>query len=80
MNTERKGLLTKEQEKQLDDVIKLEGFLELVDLTLIKSIDNILIARFTEKMDDATLTLLHLGVDEIFKIITQISNSTKSPK
>jgi hypothetical protein len=66
---ERKGFFTPEQEKQLDEFIKLEGIYEAVDGPAIKLADNVVLDKLKEKLSEKnpelTETVLAI-IDEVF--------------
>jgi len=66
---ERKGFFTPEQEKQLDEFIKLEGIYEAVDGPAIKLADNVVLDKLKEKLSEKnpelTATVLAI-IDEVF--------------
>ena len=66
---ERKGFFTPEQEKQLDEFIKLEGIYEAVDGPAIKLADNVVLDKLKEKLSEKnpelTATVLEV-IDEVF--------------
>jgi len=66
---ERKGFFTPEQEKQLDEFIKLEGIYEAVDGPAIKLADNVVLDKLKDKLSEKnpelTATVLAI-IDEVF--------------
>lgn len=52
MADERKGFLTPEQEKQLDELIKLEGIAEALDGPAISLVDNQGLERLKKQLVD----------------------------
>lgn len=66
---ERKGFFTPEQEKQLDEFIKVEGIYEALDGPAIKLTDNILFEKMKQKLEEKSpglvLTVLSI-IDEVF--------------
>ena len=66
---ERKGFFTPEQEKQLDEFIKLEGIYEAVDGPAIKLADNVILDKLKDKLSEKnpelTATVLAI-IDEVF--------------
>ena len=66
---ERKAFFTPEQEKQLDEFIKLEGIYEAVDGPAIKLADNVILDKLKDKLSEKnpelTATVLAI-IDEVF--------------
>ena len=65
---ERKGFFTPEQEKQLDEFIKLEGLYEAADGPAIKLVDNIVLDKLKKKLAEKNPEL----VDTVFAIIDEV--------
>lgn len=65
---ERKGFFTPEQEKQLDEFIKLEGIYEAMDGTAIKLTDNVVLNKLKEKLAEKNPEL----VDTVLAIIDEV--------
>lgn len=67
---ERKGFFTPEQEKQLDEFIKLEGIYEAMDGPAIKLTDNVVLDKLKQKLEEKNpgivLTILAI-IDEVFE-------------
>lgn len=63
----RKGFLTPEQEKQLDELIELKGLYESMDGTAIKLADNMVLEKLKAKIPEEVLPVVYEVVDEIFK-------------
>ena len=63
----RKGFLTPEQEKQLDELIELKGLYESMDGTAIKLADNMVLEKLKAKIPGEVLPVVYEVVDEIFK-------------
>ena len=69
----RKGFLTEEQEKQLDELIELKGIYETFDGTAIKLADNMVLEKLKAKLPPETLPIVYEVIDEIFKSMIAIS-------
>jgi len=67
---ERKGFLTPEQEKQLDDLIELKGIAEALDGAAIKLADNQGLERLKAKIPEDVLPVVYEVIDEIFKALS----------
>jgi len=66
---ERKGFFTPEQEVKLDEFIKLEGLYEAVDGVAIKLVDNALLSKLKEKLQEKNpemVEMIETVIDEIF--------------
>lgn len=74
MSETRKGVLTPEQEKILDDLVKLKGIAEALDGPAITIIDNQGIERLLEKVPAETKEIIYQVVDMIFKGLETISS------
>ena len=66
MSDVRVGVLTPEQEEQLDAIIKLDGIAEMLDLTAIKLVDNQGIERLKSKLPEEYHGIVYEIVDAIF--------------
>ena len=64
---ERKGVLTPNQEKGLDELIKLDGIKEKLDGPAIKLIDNQIVERAKKKIPEEYLEEVYTIVDELLK-------------
>jgi hypothetical protein len=65
---ERKGFLTPEQEKKLDDLIELKGIAEALDGPAIKIADNLGLEKLKEKIlkeSPEVLPIIYTVVDEV---------------
>lgn len=69
----RKGFLTPEQEKQLDDLIELKGLYESMDGTAIKLADNMVLEKLKAKIPEEVLPVVYEVIDEVFKSLIAIS-------
>lgn len=65
----RKGFLTPDQEKQLDDLIDLSGIAETFDGPAIRLADNQGLERLKVKLDEETTQIVYDVVDEIFSML-----------
>ena len=65
--SERKGILTRNQEKGIDDLIKLDGIAEMLDGTAIKLIDNKVIEKYKKKIPEKYMKDVYVMVDELLK-------------
>lgn len=63
----RKGFLTPEQEKQLDELIELKGLYESMDGTAIKLADNMVLEKLKAKIPEDVLPVVYEVIDEVFK-------------
>jgi len=63
---ERKGFLTPNQEKGLDDKIELKGVAEAADGVAIRLVDNQCLERLKEKIPADVLPIVYQVIDEIF--------------
>ncbi len=63
---ERKGFLTEEQEKQLDNLIKLSGIYEAVDGAMIKIGDNVGLQKLKGEIPAESLPFVYMVIDELF--------------
>lgn len=73
MEDTRKGFLTEEQEKQLDELIELKGIYETFDGTAIKLSDNMVLEKLKAKLPPKTLPVVYDVIDEIFKSLISIA-------
>lgn len=64
---DRKGVLTKEQEQILDDLIKLRGIPEALDGVVIRIIDDKAIERLIAPLKSETKQLVYEVIDTIFE-------------
>ncbi len=74
MAEERKGFLTPDQEKKLHDILKLKGFLGVVDATVIKLLDNLLFEKLKAQLGEngpEILATLFMVIDEVFDAIPE---------
>ena len=63
---ERKGFFTKDQEKKLDDVIRLKNpILEAVDGPIISVVDNIFLQKVVAKLKPEFKQVLLDVIDEV---------------
>lgn len=80
MEEERKGILTPEQEKLIDDLIVLKGAAEAVDGLAIKLIDNYgleaLKNKVKEKYPEALPTVFEI-IDALMGVIGEIVTPQK---
>ena len=70
---ERKGLLTPEQEKILDDLVELKGIAEALDGAAIRLVDNQVLERLKAKIPAEYLPTVYEIVDELFKALQSIT-------
>lgn len=70
---ERKGLLTPEQEKILDDLVELKGIAEALDGAVIRLVDNQVLERLKAKIPAEYLPTVYEIVDELFKALQSIT-------
>jgi len=66
---ERKGVLTPNQEKGLDDLIELEGLAERFDGVIIKLVDNQVIERLKGKIPVEHHETVYAIIDEVFRAL-----------
>jgi hypothetical protein len=66
MSKVRKGVLTPQQEEQLDSLIKLDGIMEALDGPAIKLADNKGIEALKSKIPEDYLPVVYEIVDAIF--------------
>lgn len=71
----RKGFLTPEQEKILDDLIELGGLYEALDGPAIKLVDNNVLEKLKVKIPDEYLPVVYEIVDELFKALATIADT-----
>ena len=69
----RKGFLTPEQEKQLDELIEMKGIYETFDGTAIKLADNMVLEKLKAKLPPETLPVVYEVIDEIFKSLIAVA-------
>lgn len=69
---ERKGFLTPEQEKILDELVELKGIAEAVDGPAIRLLDNSGLERIKSKIPEQYLPVVYEVVDELFKALATI--------
>ena len=69
----RKGFLTEEQEKQLDELIEMKGIYETFDGTAIKLADNMVLEKLKAKLPPETLPVVYEVIDEIFKSLIAVA-------
>lgn len=62
---ERKGFLTPEQEKQIDDLYKASGLMEKADGAIIKLTDNIVLEKLKNKIPEQYHSVIYDIVDTI---------------
>ena len=75
---ERKGLLTPEQEKILDDLVELKGIAEALDGAGIRLVDNQALERLKAKIPAEYLPTVYEIIDELFKAITPLAGEDKN--
>lgn len=68
---ERKGFLTPEQEKKLDELVELKGLAETFDGVAIRIADNTVLNRLKEKLDEPTKQVVYQIIDEIFNALPE---------
>jgi hypothetical protein len=77
MAEERKGFLTPEQEKKLDELLKFNNkFAEAVDGLAIQLLDNQVLERLKGKLNDLhpdAVEIAYQVIDEIFTVIDKVS-------
>ena len=72
MNEERKGFFTPEQEVKLDEFIKLNGIYEATDGVAIKLVDNVILTKLKEKLQEKNpdvVATIECVIDEVFNNI-----------
>ena len=69
----RKGFLTPEQEKKLDELIELKGIYETMDGTAIKLADNMVLEKLKAKLPPETLPVVYEVIDEIFNSLIAVA-------
>ena len=69
---DRKGVMTPEQEKLLDELVELKGIAEALDGPAISLIDNQGIERLMEKANQETKEIIYQVVDMIFEGLSSI--------
>lgn len=70
---ERKGFLTPEQEKQLDELIELKGLYETMDGTTIKLADNMVLEKLKAKIPAEVLPTVYEVIDEVFNSLIAVA-------
>jgi len=70
---ERKGLLTEEQEKILDDLIELKGISESLDGLGIRLVDNMAVEKIKAKIPEQYLPVVYEIIDELFKALQALT-------
>jgi len=74
MSDTRKGFLTPEQEKKLDEVLKFNNRIaEAADGPVIQLADNQGLERLKEKMTPEQLDLTYQVVDTLFEAINEVT-------
>jgi len=63
--SERKGILTPNQEKGVDELIVLDGFQERLDGLAIKIVDNQVIERLKKKIPEEYMDDVYGMIDEL---------------
>lgn len=69
----RKGFLTPEQEKQLDELIEMKGIYETMDGTAIKLADNMVLEKLKAKIPEDVLPVVYEVIDEVFKSLIAVA-------
>ena len=69
----RKGFLTPEQEKQLDELIEVKGIYETMDGTAIKLADNMVLEKLKAKIPEDVLPVVYEVIDEVFKSLISVA-------
>ena len=69
----RKGFLTPEQEKQLDELIEMKGIYETMDGTAIKLADNMVLEKLKAKIPEDVLPVIYEVIDEVFKSLIAVA-------
>ncbi len=69
----RKGFLTPEQEKQLDELIEMKGIYETMDRTAIKLADNMVLEKLKSKIPEDVLPVIYEVIDEVFKSLIAVA-------
>ncbi len=69
----RKGFLTEEQEKQLDELIEMKGIYEAMDGTAIKLADNMVLEKLKAKIPEDVLPVVYEVIDEVFKSLIAVA-------
>jgi hypothetical protein len=69
MSDERKGFLTPEQEKKIDDLIELSGVAETFDGVAIKLADNYGLEALKSKIPEDILPIVYEVIDQILDVI-----------
>lgn len=74
METERKGVLTQDQEKILDEIIKLKGIPEKLDGFVIRIVDDKGIELLMKQLHPSTKEIIYDIVDLLFEGLEEIVN------
>lgn len=69
----RKGFLTPEQEKQLDELIEMKGIYETMDGTAIKLADNMVLEKLKSKIPEDVLPVVYEVIDEVFNSLIAVA-------
>ena len=69
----RKGFLTPEQEKQLDELIEMKGIYETMDGTAIKLADNMVLEKLKVKIPEDVLPVVYEVIDEVFNSLIAVA-------
>jgi len=72
---DRKGFLTEEQEKKVDDLIVLKGISEALDGPAIRLVDNLLLEKLKAKIPAETLPVVYEVIDEIFNSLVAVAEA-----
>ena len=70
---ERKGFLTEEQEKQLDELIEMKGIYETFDGTAIKLADNMVLEKLKVKIPEDVLPVVYEVIDEVCESLIAVA-------
>lgn len=73
MANERKGILTEDQEKLLDELIKLKGIPEKLDGLAIRLIDNKAIPILLKSLPDPVKEIIFDVIDMIFDTLQELT-------
>lgn len=68
----RKGILTEQQEKTLDELLKLKGIPEKIDGIVIRLVDNKGLHLLMKTLPDTVKELVWSIVDMIFEVLDEI--------
>lgn len=66
----RKGFLTEDQEKKLDNLIEFHGIAEKADGAAIRLADNMVLEKLKKKIPEDVLPVVYEVIDEIFNALT----------